>query len=79
MGILGVSVSPLDGESLAEAMKRITDEVDKQNTCIQDMRQTDPRDDEKRIENTKGGLLADAYRWVLDNAALLQWQLRSDS
>ena len=79
MGILGVSLSPLDGESPAEAMKRITDEVDKQNTCIQDMRQTDPRDDKKRIEDTKGGLLADSYRWVLDNAAFLQWQSHSDS
>jgi len=78
MGILGVSLSPLDGESAAEAMKRITDEVDKQNTCIQDMRLTDPRDDKKRIEDTQGGLLADSYRWVLDNAAFLQLQLRSD-
>jgi hypothetical protein len=79
MGILGVSLSPFDGESPAEAMKRVTDEVDKQNTCIQDIRQTDPRDDKKRIEDTKGGLLADSYRWVLDNAAFLQWQQRSDS
>jgi hypothetical protein len=65
MGILGVSLSLLDGESPAEAMKRITDEVNKQNTCIQDMRQTDPRNDKKRIEDTKGGLLADSYRWCL--------------
>lgn len=34
IGILGVSLSPIDGESLAEAMKRVTDEVDKQNKCI---------------------------------------------
>ena len=64
MGILGVSLSPFDGESPAEAMKRVTDEVDKQNKCLQDIRQTDPRDDKKRIEDTKGGLLADFYRWV---------------
>ncbi|KAH8716753.1 hypothetical protein GQ44DRAFT_624900, partial [Phaeosphaeriaceae sp. PMI808] len=31
MGILGVSLSPIDGESPAEAMKRVIDEVDKQN------------------------------------------------
>jgi hypothetical protein len=31
MGILGFSLSPIDGENLAEAMKRVLDEVDKQN------------------------------------------------
>ncbi|KAJ6192357.1 hypothetical protein J3E72DRAFT_399374 [Bipolaris maydis] len=31
MGILGVSLSPIDGENLAEAMKRVLHEVDKQN------------------------------------------------
>ncbi|KAF7506453.1 hypothetical protein GJ744_011703 [Endocarpon pusillum] len=79
MGILGVSLSPFDGESPAEAMKRVTDEVDKQNKCLQDIRQTDPRDDKKRIEDTKGGLLADSYRWVLDNATFQQWQQHPDS
>jgi len=45
MGMLGVELSPFDGETLAEAMKRVLDEVDKQNRCIQDIRQTDPRND----------------------------------
>ncbi|EMD86695.1 hypothetical protein COCHEDRAFT_1146497 [Bipolaris maydis C5] len=79
MGILGVSLSPFDGESLAEAMKRVTDEVDKQNKCLQDIRRTDPQDDKKRIEDTKGGLLADSYRWVLDNPTFQQWQQHLDS
>ncbi|RYP56896.1 hypothetical protein DL771_011538 [Monosporascus sp. 5C6A] len=35
--------------------------------CIKDLRVTDPRADKKRIEQTKGGLLADAYRWIFDN------------
>ena len=34
MSILGVSLSPIDGENLAEAMKRVLHEVDKQNKCI---------------------------------------------
>jgi hypothetical protein len=38
MGILGVSLSPIDGESPAEAMKLIIDEVEKQNKCIQTTR-----------------------------------------
>jgi len=39
----------------------------------QDLHQTDPRDDKKRIEDTKGGLLQDAYYWVLDNSEFQQW------
>ncbi|KAL6151991.1 hypothetical protein ACJBU6_08883 [Exserohilum turcicum] len=74
MGILGVSLSPIDGENLAKAMKRVLDEVDKQNKCIQDLCPSNPRDDKKRIEETKGGLLAGAYRWVLDNSTFQQWQ-----
>ncbi|KZL73005.1 beta transducin-like protein HET-E2c [Colletotrichum tofieldiae] len=34
---------------------------------------TDPRRDKKRIEDTKGGLLADCYRWILENHSFLQW------
>ena len=37
---------------------------------------TDPRDDKARIEQTKGGLIKDSYRWVLDNAEFKRW--RSD-
>jgi hypothetical protein len=73
MGILRVSLPPIDGESQAEAMKRVLDEVDKQNKCIQDLCPSNPRDDKKRIEETKGGLLANFYRWVLDNTAFRQW------
>jgi hypothetical protein len=42
--------------------------------CIQDLHTTDPYNDKSRIEETKGGLLQDAYRWVLDNSAFQQWQ-----
>ncbi|KAF3031302.1 hypothetical protein E8E12_000029, partial [Didymella heteroderae] len=79
MGILGVSLSPFDGESPAEAMKRVTDEAEKQDKCLRDIHQTDPRNDKKRIEDTKGGLLADSYRWVLANPTFQQWQQRLDS
>ncbi|KAL5381218.1 hypothetical protein DPSP01_007211 [Paraphaeosphaeria sporulosa] len=79
MGILGVSLSPIDSESPAEAMKRVIDEVEKQNKCVQDLRSSNPRDDKTRIEQTKGGLLADAYRWVLDNDTFQQWQQDSES
>ncbi|KAF2022931.1 NACHT-domain-containing protein [Setomelanomma holmii] len=56
------------------AARRLKDEIDKLETCVQDIRHTDPRDDKKRIEDMKGGLLADSYRWVLNNTAYQQWQ-----
>ncbi|PVH68540.1 hypothetical protein DL98DRAFT_599436 [Cadophora sp. DSE1049] len=42
--------------------------------CLQDLLTTDPRDDKRRIENTKGGLLRDSYRWILDNLEFRQWR-----
>jgi hypothetical protein len=72
-GVLDVEVAPAYGEGEPSAFKRLMDEVHKLERCIQDIRPTDPRDDKKRIEETKGGLLADSYRWVLDNTAFRQW------
>ncbi|KAF7504607.1 hypothetical protein GJ744_002034 [Endocarpon pusillum] len=42
--------------------------------CIQHLRVTDPRDDKDRIEDTKGGLLEEAYRWILENPDYQQWR-----
>ncbi|KAF2850325.1 WD40 repeat-like protein [Plenodomus tracheiphilus IPT5] len=42
--------------------------------CIKNLRSTDPRDDKKRIEDTKGGLLEDSYRWILENSEFQQWR-----
>jgi hypothetical protein len=42
--------------------------------CLKDLRPTDPRHDKTRIEQTKGGLLRDSYRWILDNPKLRQWR-----
>jgi hypothetical protein len=42
--------------------------------CIQHLRLTDPRDDKKRIEETKGGLLEDSYRWIFENSDFQQWR-----
>jgi hypothetical protein len=44
------------------------------NKCLADLRLTDPCDDKKRIEETKGGLLKDSYRWVLDNPDFRKWR-----
>ncbi|KAJ5128771.1 hypothetical protein N7526_006937 [Penicillium atrosanguineum] len=42
--------------------------------CLRDLHATNPVDDKERIENTKGGLLKDSYRWILDNKEFKQWQ-----
>ncbi|KAF2737041.1 NACHT-domain-containing protein [Polyplosphaeria fusca] len=40
---------------------------------------TDPLNDKKRIEDTKGGLLLDSYRWILENPDFQRWQEESQS
>ncbi|KAF2033038.1 hypothetical protein EK21DRAFT_98596 [Setomelanomma holmii] len=67
-------LAPLYGESAASAFGRLMGEIHKLERCIQDMHNTNPRVDKKRIEGTKGGLLVDSYRWVLDNITFQQWQ-----
>ncbi|RKK90307.1 hypothetical protein BFJ68_g16492, partial [Fusarium oxysporum] len=52
--------------------KRHQDDRDKQ--CLKDLRETDPRDDKTRIQETKGGLLRDSYRWILDNDDFRWWR-----
>jgi hypothetical protein len=79
LGIFNVYISPIYSEGKARAFKRIIDEIDKLEKCMQDLRLTDPRDDKKRIEETKGGLLADSYRWILENSDFQQWRDRKQS
>ena len=49
------------------------------NECLRHLRLSDPRSDKKRIEQTKGGLLQDSYRWILDNDDFLRWRKDSQS
>ncbi|RYO39209.1 Vegetative incompatibility protein [Alternaria arborescens] len=73
-GICDADIAPVYSEGEEEAFRRLHDEIRKLKDCLRDLRSSDPRDDKKRIEDTKGGLLADSYRWVLDNPAFQQWQ-----
>jgi hypothetical protein len=41
--------------------------------CLQDLLLSHPDDDLRRIEATKGGLLDDSFRWILDNAQYKGW------
>jgi hypothetical protein len=73
-GIFEVEIAPAYSEGAASAFGRLMNEIRTQERCVQDVRHTDPRDDKKRIEETKGGLLADSYRWVFDNTTFQKWQ-----
>ncbi|PVH94224.1 HET-domain-containing protein [Periconia macrospinosa] len=74
LGIFGVYLAPIYGEGKVRAFKRLMDEMDKWDKCIQDLYLTDSRNDKKRIEDTKGGLLKDSYRWILGNADFQRWR-----
>jgi hypothetical protein len=73
-GICDVDIAPVYGEGEEEAFRRLHHEIRKLKDCLRDLRSGDSRDDKKRIEDTKGGLLADSYCWVLDNTAYQQWR-----
>ncbi|WQF87029.1 Putative quinoprotein alcohol dehydrogenase-like superfamily [Colletotrichum destructivum] len=50
---------------------------EKDSSFLADLRVTDPRDDKSRIERTKGGLLRDVYRWILDHDDYQRWRAGS--
>lgn len=56
--------------------RSLTSEFPGQNDtqCLADLRTTDPRDDKKRIEDTKGGLLKGSYQWILDHSDFQRWR-----
>lgn len=54
-----------------KTQNRILDIEDR--TCLRNLMITDPRDDKTRIQTQKGGLLEDAYRWVLNHDDFKKW------
>lgn len=56
-----------------ENLQQVVNMTKEDQDCIKSLRVTDPRLDKKRIEETKGGLLEDAYRWILQNASFRKW------
>ncbi|EMR91224.1 putative beta transducin-like protein [Botrytis cinerea BcDW1] len=79
LGIFDVYILPIYNEGLASAHARLLDEFYKKQKCIQDLRLSDPRDDKKRIEDTKGGLLEGLYDWILENPDFQQWRKEQQS
>ncbi|KAK2034265.1 hypothetical protein LX32DRAFT_552142 [Colletotrichum zoysiae] len=51
-----------------------TSDGELERQLLRDLRVSDPRDDKERIERTKGGLLRDSFRWVLDHHDFRRWQ-----
>ncbi|MDB5821283.1 MAG: hypothetical protein JWQ11_4923, partial [Rhizobacter sp.] len=74
LGIFDVNLQLRYGEGMPNAFKRLEEEIDKLGKCIKDLRLTNPRDDKKRIEDIKGGLLEDSYHWILQNSDFQQWR-----
>ncbi|KAK2041575.1 WD40 repeat-like protein [Colletotrichum somersetense] len=51
-----------------------TSDGELERQLLRDLRVSDPRDDKERIERTKGGLLPECFRWVLDHDGFRRWQ-----
>ncbi|KAH6982634.1 Pfs, NACHT and WD domain protein [Ilyonectria destructans] len=49
------------------------------NRCLDDLRWIHPTVEKRRIEQTKGGLLKDSYRWVLDHEHFQRWRDDNDT
>ncbi|KAK4441872.1 heterokaryon incompatibility protein-domain-containing protein, partial [Podospora aff. communis PSN243] len=81
-GIFDVNMRLDYGEGKEKAFDRLRHKIDKNYQRLAKLWPADPRDprdEKKRIELAKGGLLADAYRWVFDNPDFNRWRQLSES
>ena len=53
--------------------------TEEDNTCLAGILLTNPRSEKIRIERTKGGLLTDSFRWILDNSEFQRWHEENQS
>ncbi|KAM0516054.1 hypothetical protein ACHAPE_005677 [Trichoderma viride] len=60
-------------------MQSTTQMTREDQQCMKDLRLTDPSADKKRIEQTKGGLLHNAYIWILENPDYQHWRNNEES
>ncbi|KAH8800784.1 hypothetical protein F5884DRAFT_741347 [Xylogone sp. PMI_703] len=74
LGILDVKIPLFKDVEASTAFERLREIIDKREKCVKDLHLTDPRHDKKRIEDTKGGLLEDSYRWIFENSEFEQWR-----
>ncbi|KAL6800494.1 hypothetical protein J3E68DRAFT_448759 [Trichoderma sp. SZMC 28012] len=57
-------------ESKADALRA---QLQENKACLDALFITNPEDDKQRIEEMKGGLLLDAYIWIIRNEQFTQW------
>ncbi|KAK3348667.1 quinon protein alcohol dehydrogenase-like superfamily [Lasiosphaeria hispida] len=72
-GIFDVCMPLLYGEGEDRALERLREEISKHDRHLANLHSTDPHLDKMRIEEAKGGLLTDAYRWVLATPDFRRW------
>ncbi|KAK3363996.1 beta transducin-like protein HET-D2Y [Lasiosphaeria hispida] len=72
-GILNVQMRHLYGEGEDRAFERLREEISKHDRHLANLHSTDPHLDKMRIEEAKGGLLADAYRWIFATPDFRRW------
>ncbi|PHH49188.1 Vegetative incompatibility protein HET-E-1 [Ceratocystis fimbriata CBS 114723] len=65
-------------QSLAEQQAKARED-DKNNECLRELYVTDPRIDKEIIENRKGGLLKDSYKWILEHQGFKKFKNEADS
>ncbi|EHK48808.1 hypothetical protein TRIATDRAFT_10225, partial [Trichoderma atroviride IMI 206040] len=73
-GFLGYKIeSHLEDLTLQAKGQNKHQRTQEDQQCLRDLFITDPRDDKTRIEETKGGLFEDSYRWILENPTYQEW------
>lgn len=73
-GFLGYKIeSHLEGLNLQAKAHDKYQRTQEDQQCLRDLFITDPRDDKARIEETKGGLFEDSYRWIFENPKYQEW------
>jgi hypothetical protein len=73
LGILDIEMPVIYEEGASQAYARLKEVLEKRERCMRDLCVSDPQNDKKRIEETKGGLLEDSYCWVLENPGYQEW------
>ncbi|KAN0070408.1 vegetative incompatibility protein HET-E-1 [Elaphomyces granulatus] len=68
------AVSVTDGELSSKFVSILNVMTDEDRHCLADLLLIDPRNEKIRLERTKGGLLNDSFRWILDNSKFQIWR-----
>ncbi|KAL2782390.1 hypothetical protein BJX66DRAFT_345886 [Aspergillus keveii] len=66
-------LSEIPPENEARLVASESDFSDEDRSCLLDLQFTNPDDDRRRIEETKGGFFEGSFRWIVDNAEYREW------